>query len=292
MEHISRNFDLNTYIPGWKQKQRKEQLKMAKYTYNDIKQSLPKKKNGRSSLWVRLWVRKASFPVTYCFINCGWSANMVSVLSWVVIFVASLLLCINNFWCMLAGAILTNFWLVLDCVDGNIARVKKVKTFMGDFFDAIAGYGPFSFTTIALGVAAYNTTFIVPEEYRQYLILLGGIGAVANIYMRLIHQKYLTCFFAAKRIIGELEEITLKDTEDKKSFAYIREQIDKNIGVSGLFMPWMCVATLTNTFDIMLVFYSLYYIASFLAICYLYCKKAVAFETDAQQKMRRKEDNQ
>ena len=268
----------------------REHLKMAKYTYKEIKLSLTKKKNSRSSLWVRLWVRKASFPITYLFINSGWSANMVSVLSWFVIFVAALLLCVNNFGCMLAGAILTNFWLLLDCVDGNIARVKKIKTFMGDFFDAIAGYGPFSFTTIALGVAAYNTTFIVPEKYRYLLILMGGVAACANIYMRLIHQKYLNCFFAAKKIMGDLDEITLNDTEDKRSFSYIREQIDKNIGVSGLFMPWLLVATITNTFDIMLVFYSLYYVASFLAICYLYCRKADAFEVDSQQKMREKEE--
>ena len=130
----------------------------------DITSSLTKKKNSRSSLWVQLWVRKASFPVTYCFINAGWSANQVSVLSWILIFIAAVCLCISNFWWMLIGVILTNFWLVLDCVDGNIARVKKIKTFMGDYFDAVAGYGPFSFTTLALGIAAYNTTFLVPDE--------------------------------------------------------------------------------------------------------------------------------
>ena len=111
------------------------------YSYQEIKASLTKKKNSRSSLWVQLWVRKASFPVTYLFINSGWTANMVSVLSWIVIAFAAVCLSINSFGWMLAGVILTNFWLVLDCVDGNIARVKKVKTFMGDFFDAVAGYG-------------------------------------------------------------------------------------------------------------------------------------------------------
>lgn len=256
-----------------------------KYTFKDITSSLTKKKNSRSSLWVQFWVRKASFPITYLFINTGWSANMVSVLSWFVIFGAAILLCIDNFWCMLAGVILTNFWLVLDCVDGNIARVKKLKSFMGDFYDAIAGYGPFSFTTIALGVAAYHTSFLVPVEYKIWLILLGGVGALANLYMRLVHQKYLNCFFAGKKILGELDEITLKDTEDKRSFAYIREQIDKNFGVSGLFMPWLFVALFTYTFDIMLACYALYYILSFLAVCVLYCKNATNFEKDAQAKL-------
>lgn len=256
-----------------------------KYTYKEIKDSLTKKKNSRSSLWVQLWVRKASFPITYLFINSGWSANMVSILSWIVIFVAAVLLSINNFWCMLSGVILTNFWLILDCVDGNIARVKKVKTFMGDFYDAVAGYGPFSFTTIGLGMAAYHTSFLCPEKYLFLLILIGGIGAVANIYMRLIHQKYLNCYFVGKRELGESDAITLKDTEDKKSFAYIREQIDKNFGVAGLFMPWLFVALFTNTFDIMLICYSVYYVLSFLAICVLYCKRATNFEADAQSKM-------
>ena len=256
-----------------------------KYSMKDITSSLTKKKNSRSSLWVQLWVRKASFPVTYLFINAGWSANMVSVLSWILIFVAAVCLCVNDFWWLLAGVILTNFWLVLDCVDGNIARVKKVKTFMGDYFDAVAGYGPFSFTTLALGIAAYNTTELIPEEHRYWLIVIGGFGAMCNLYMRLVHQKYLNCFFAAEQILGENEQITLKDTEDKKSFAYIREQIDKNLGVSGLFMPWLFVSLFTNTFDIMILFYTLYYVVSFVTICFLYSKKASAFEMEAQSKL-------
>lgn len=257
---------------------------MATYSMKDITSSLTKKKNSRSSLWVQLWVRKASFPITYLFINAGWSANQVSVLSWILIFIAAVCLSINNFWWMLGGVLLTNCWLVLDCVDGNIARVKKVKTFMGDFFDAVAGYGPFSFTTLALGIAAYHTTFLVPDRYKFLLIIIGGFGAMCNLYMRLVHQKYLNCYFAAKQILGETEDITLKDTEDKKSFAYIREQIDKNLGVSGLFMPWLFVALFTNTFDIMVVFYTLYYVVSFLAICVLYSRNAAKFEIEAQRK--------
>ncbi len=108
--------------------------------------------------------------------------------------------------------------------------------------------------------------------------------------MRLVHQKYLNCFFAAKKILGELDEITLKDTENKKSFAYIREQIDKNIGVSGLFMPWLFVALFTNTFDIMLICYTLYYVVSFLAICMIYTRKATCFETEAQKKLKKEQN--
>ncbi|MBP5429428.1 MAG: CDP-alcohol phosphatidyltransferase family protein [Elusimicrobiaceae bacterium] len=264
---------------------------MTYYSYQQIIDSLPQKKNSRSSLWVRWFIRKLSFPFTYLFINAGWSANQVSLLSWAVIFLAAVCLCIPNFWWMLAGVLLTNFWLVLDCVDGNIARCVKQKTFMGDFFDAIAGYGPFAFTTLALGVAAYHTSFLIPVSYRPWLMIVGAVGAVANIYTRLIHQKYLNCFFAAKNILHETQDITLKDTEDKKSFAYIREQIDKNIGVSGLFMPWLFVALFTSTFDVMLFAYTGYYLLSFAAIIVLYCRKAVTFEQQAQAKLTQERKN-
>lgn len=250
----------------------------------DITSSLTKKKNSRSSLWIQLWVRKFSFPVTYCFINTGWSANQVSVLSWIVIFIGAVCLGINNFWTMLAGVILTNFWLVLDCVDGNIARVKKLNSFMGDYFDAVAGYGPFSFTTMGIGIAAYNTTTLVPEQYKHWILVVAGTAAFCNLYMRLVHQKYLNCYFAAKKILGELDDITLKDTEDKRSFAYIREAIDKNLGVNGIFQPWIIIALFTNSFDIMLAFYSLYFIVSFVVICFLYSRKAANYEVEAQAK--------
>lgn len=256
-----------------------------KYSLKEIRNSLTKKKNSRSSFWVKLWVRKASFPITYLFINTGWSANDVSILSWLIIFVGAICLAINSFYFMLVGVILTNLWLVLDCVDGNIARVKKKETYMGDFFDAIAGYGPFAFTTIGISVAAYNTSQILQNnEYRYVLLIIGGVGAMANLYTRLIHQKYLNCYFVGKNRIHDSESITLKDTEDKKSLAYKREQIDKNFGVAGLFMPWLFIALFTNTFDIMLIVYAVYYVASFIAVCFLYCKKATTFEKEMQIK--------
>ena len=89
--------------------------------------------------------------------------------------------------------------------------------------------------------------------------------------------------------MNEFDDITLADTENKKSFAYIREQIDKNFGVAGLFMPWLFVALFTNTFDIMLVCYSIYYVLSFVAICVLYCRNASKFEIESQEKLKQKD---
>ena len=50
-------------------------------------------------------------------------------------------------------------------------------------------------------------------------------------------------------------------------------------------MPWLFVALFTNTFDVMLLCYALYYVLSFLAICVLYCRKASQFEAESQAKL-------
>ena len=100
----------------------------------------------------------------------------------------------------------------------------------------------------------------------------------------------MNCYFVGKKKLNELDDITLKDTEDKKSFSYIREQIDKNIGVSGLFMPWLIIALVTNTFDIMIIFYFLYSFVSFLTISFVYSKKATNFEKYAQEKLQHIEE--
>ena len=93
-----------------------------RYSFNDIIESLPKKKNSKSSWWVKLWVRKTSFLFTYLFINLGWSSNAVSYLSVFVSLLACVLFSLGMNWTTIIAIVLINFWLVLDCVDGNIAR--------------------------------------------------------------------------------------------------------------------------------------------------------------------------
>ena len=99
-----------------------------RYTYKQILDSLPVKKNSNSSWWVKLWVRKVSFFFTFIFINLGFSPNAVSVFSIFITLLACICYMLPNMGCVITAVVLVNFWLVLDCVDGNIARCRKVKT--------------------------------------------------------------------------------------------------------------------------------------------------------------------
>ena len=106
------------------------------YSWGEIVRSLPKKKNSKSSLWVKWIIRKLSFPFTFLFINLGFSAWSASVLSIFVALAGCTALCVDSALWRAVGVVLVELWLVMDCVDGNIARVKKTSSPMGGCIDA------------------------------------------------------------------------------------------------------------------------------------------------------------
>ena len=110
------------------------------YTLKQITDSMPKNKSSVSSFWVKLVARPLSYLFTFLLVNIKCSANFVSVLSAVVGLVGCIMLSINNFAAMLISVVMINMWIVLDCCDGNIARVTKKSSYMGEFVDAASGY--------------------------------------------------------------------------------------------------------------------------------------------------------
>lgn len=244
------------------------------YSLKTIIKSLPKKKNSKSSLWVKLIIRRVSFLFTFLFINIGFSAWAVSVLSVAVAVTGCVFLCLDNFVFRLVGVILIEFWLVLDCVDGNIARVKKTSSEMGEFIDALSGYFITSFVYFAIGVAAYRTTFVpLFEEHRTFFILFGSVSSICGILSRLIHQKYTYSLLVLKNNNSNID-LPQDEVENKKSLQYLRSRMDKEIGISGLFMPLLIVSAIFNLYDFLTIFYLLFQGVGLLAVTFYYSLKA------------------
>lgn len=251
-----------------------------KYTYKQILDSLPVKKNSNSSWWVKLWVRKTSFFFTYVFINLGFSPNGVSVLSIFVTLTACALFMVPVKWVVIVAVALINFWLVLDCVDGNIARCRKQKTVYGEFVDDIGGYYTVAFVYLAVGVCAYNFGGALFGQNNMWLIVMGGVSSVCDILARLIHKDYE--HFTDKTLTeAELKEKNSHESyevTDKKSLSYIRRRIGKEIGISGTFMLLVIVCCIFNAYDLMTIFYFLFNGAALLATTVLFIYKADKYD--------------
>lgn len=191
------------------------------------------------------------------------------MISAIVAFIGSIAMTLDNSEMRIVGVVLIELWLILDCVDGNIARVKKTSSEYGEFVDALSGYYVTGFVFVGLGVAAYYTThlqILKPEIY----VILGGLSAVSGLLSRIIHQKYTYTILMIK---GK-ENLPEKEVENKKSIQYLRSRIDKELGISGLFMPFLIIAFIFDFYDIMTIFYAAFQFIGLIAVTTVYSLKA------------------
>lgn len=247
---------------------------MKHYSIKDIKKSLPKGKNKKSSLWVKIIVRKLSFLFTWIFINLGFSANLVSYVSILVSIAGFICLLIDNVSFRIIGSVLINFWLILDCVDGNIARCKKKLSPFGSMIDSFGGYFTIAFSYLGIGVATFHTTKLLNGN-RHIFIIIGALAGIFEILTRLLHQK-------RENTILIVEGKSETNEVQPYSFGWLKQRIDKEIGLSGLFMPLLLISSLFDCYDYILLFY-------FVFNLFVMIVMVIYFIIDAERKIKNEE---
>lgn len=256
-----------------------------KYTIKDIKKGYTKEKARSEPIWGRLFIRRLSFPLSVLAINIGISANMVSFISCIIALVSGIVLCINTNISIWIGIILVNVWAILDCVDGNIARTKGNLNLTGNFFDAIGGYSINAFATIGIGVAAYNTTHIFKDEFKLWLIIIGAFGAISDILLRLIYQKFSSNMMRMEAQRIGLDALTTDKDKIKEQSTSLREKLfklalgfDYKFGLGGNEGLILILTYILGYIDIMCIFFSLYRIFGLIFMGLSYIKRMIAYE--------------
>lgn len=82
-------------------------------------------------------LRKVSPYFTKFFIEHNVSANQISFCSILLGIIGNLMFVFGDYYLMLVGCLLYQFWNILDLVDGEIARVTNVKTLGGKYLETI-----------------------------------------------------------------------------------------------------------------------------------------------------------
>lgn len=92
-------------------------------------------------------------------------------------------------------------------------------------------------------------------------ILVGSVTSIANLFPRLLHQKFMN---------GMISEVTQKGL--KKSGSMF-SRISGELGLVGWMMPALFVASLTDMLEVYLVVYCFFYLVSAVIITLvLICK--------------------
>lgn len=120
------------------------------------------KENDRlRHFWAYIFIRPLSFYVSRLFLALGFNANMVTIAGCIVLILGLIVLSISETTSFLIiGAILINFWYLIDFTDGNIARVKGQSSNAGALLDWFAGHLYHALLPIAVGIYLSNVEII------------------------------------------------------------------------------------------------------------------------------------
>jgi phosphatidylglycerophosphate synthase len=202
-------------------------------------------------------VRPLSFYPTAVAMNIGLTANQTTWISLIVLLVGCFLLAVGNYLTALAGAALLNIWLVLDFVDGNIARYEKTCSRYGEFIDALGAYlAHLSFFAAGVGFYVSRNSLLLArfewpaEGYSVVILILGSIASLAAIWIRLIYQKFKNTFPA----LG-FEKDDVLSVRDTASISAVLRNLGHNLfNLSGLLLPAFFLAAAFRLLDVFLIF--------------------------------------
>ena len=92
------------------------------------------------------------------FIRLGWSANAVTLLSLFFGVLGSVFFYPQNRWLNLVGIVLEIFAAILDCCDGQVARLTKTSSQFGRFLDGMVDTVNFLSVYLVLGFRIMRET--------------------------------------------------------------------------------------------------------------------------------------
>lgn len=83
------------------------------------------------------FLRRVSKILTWAAVKMGATPNQVTIASFVIGLYAAFLFAQGDTWSLIGGAILLQFSIIVDCVDGEIARYTRKFSELGAWLDAI-----------------------------------------------------------------------------------------------------------------------------------------------------------
>lgn len=248
-----------------------------KYTAKYFKEGMPEWKRRKDPTLVRLFARPLSFYIASLCANAGISANAVSIFSTFVGIIGCFLFLVNSYVVNIVAAFVILLWLVLDCVDGNLARSVRMQPY-GDYYDSMSSYVLVGLLGVCLGLRAYMDGGFVFAAKDPFIIVIGALASSSDSLMRLCYQKYRNCSIELEKkgIIKQEKNVW----SDHDSTGDIKVKINMELGLATLLPILIMIFTILKKLDVVVLYMLLYYGGSFVLLTGLYMKKAWKYRNE------------
>lgn len=252
-----------------------------KYTPKYFYDAIPEWKRKKDSTCCRYIHRPISFVFTSIAANLGISANTISYISAIVALASCASFLFGNLYANIIAIFLYNLWVILDCVDGNLARTIRKQPF-GEFADSISSYILVGFSGAAIGYAAYVEGGLLFESGNAWIIIIGAIGSSADTMMRLIFQKYKATELKMVKL-GVMEPI--EDVhDDSTNYSNWKIRIESEFGL-GFIAIMLIPAMIFHALDVIVLYYILYYGGACVVSSLTYIRRAIKVQVECADKM-------
>lgn len=191
--------------------------------------------------------RPVSYVVTKWLLNTKVSPTQVTVWSVIACIPAFGFLAFGKTTeLMLLGWFFYFVWVVLDCVDGGLARCREQSSKMGELWDAFGGYVCTIAVYFSAGIAAFYDVnrFEIGESYWQ--IIIGASTAIFAILPRLIMQK-------KKNLNIDSDSVT--SLADKHNFGLAQLIAMNVISCGGMMQVFLLLSIVFHVINIFNIFY-------------------------------------
>jgi|TARA_B100001964_G_scaffold74069_1_gene84059 phosphatidylglycerophosphate synthase len=122
----------------------------------------------------KYFYRHISLPVLNIFLKMPWSPLQITILSIMAGMVATLSFFGGNYIYLLIGVFFLNLSLILDKVDGQVARLRNLTSIFGGWLDSLGHIILFDFYFLSLAIGNYYRT-------GNAVILIFGILCLFHI---------------------------------------------------------------------------------------------------------------
>jgi len=184
--------------------------------------------------------------VTRPLLSTNITPNQITIF-WVLLqIVASGLLLFGVYWINVVAVLLYIFAMLLDYVDGQIARIKKIKTYKGIFLEELGIYFGNPLFFLCLGIGLYRSTHLL------WYPILGGLAAIFQLYSKLavVHADAYKDPVFRENIEKMKQKLTLRSAEKKKTdliFFIFRRSQPFNVMFFGIILNFPEVVLIIYT---------------------------------------------
>jgi len=124
---------------------------------------------------------RVSPPVSYFFLKfTPITPNQISLAWGIIGLIGVCIMCLGGYWNLLIGILLFHFAILLDYVDGDIARAIKKTTIGGTYLDFVFSWVLRALLMLGLGIGLYNTfgnvTYLYLGIGRCVLLIIDNLN--------------------------------------------------------------------------------------------------------------------